>query len=197
MSAGRWRRALAAAGRPALGSKGAGGARCKLSPAQLEELQALLDAGPAGWGWAGPCWTLPRIAEVAHQRFGVDNTLPGLDLRQHRRGCSVQVPARQAAERDEEQIIAWRKETWPVIRTAADLGAWLVFEDEPGQRLRPPKGTHLGPPRSHPGGWGDRGQQPTAARGRAGGHQAGPPARLMYHTHSSRRRRIGRRKGFT
>src|SRR5512146_578137 len=45
MSAGRWRRALAAGGRPALGSKGAGGARCKLSPAQLEELQALLDAG--------------------------------------------------------------------------------------------------------------------------------------------------------
>src|SRR4051794_25729173 len=51
MSANRWRRALAAAGRPALASKGPGGARCKLSAAQLEELQALLDAGPAAWGW--------------------------------------------------------------------------------------------------------------------------------------------------
>src|SRR3954462_5458033 len=80
MSANRWRRALAAGGRPALASKGPGGARCKLSPAQLDELQALLDAGPAGWGWVEQCWTLPRIAEVVRERFGVDYTLPGLDL---------------------------------------------------------------------------------------------------------------------
>jgi transposase len=32
MSANRWRRALAAGGRPALAFKGAGGARCRLSP---------------------------------------------------------------------------------------------------------------------------------------------------------------------
>src|SRR3954462_3776514 len=45
MSANRWRRALATGGRPALASKGPGGARCRLSPAQLDELQVLLDAG--------------------------------------------------------------------------------------------------------------------------------------------------------
>jgi len=50
MSANRWHRALTAGGRPALASKGAGGARCRLTPAQLEELQALLEAGPAVWG---------------------------------------------------------------------------------------------------------------------------------------------------
>ena len=58
MSANRWRRALAAGGRPALASKGPGGARCKLSPAQIAELETLLDAGPAAWGWADQCWTL-------------------------------------------------------------------------------------------------------------------------------------------
>jgi putative transposase len=116
MSANRWRRALAAGGRPALASKGAGGARCRLSRAQLEELQVLLDAGPAAWGWDDQCWTLPRIAEVVRERFGVDYTLPGLDLLLHRLGWSVQVPARQAAERDEEQISAWREETWPEIK---------------------------------------------------------------------------------
>jgi transposase len=77
MSANRWRRALGAGGRPALASKGAGGARCRLSPAQLAELQLLLDAGPAVWGWADQCWTLPRIAEVVRTRFGVAYTLPG------------------------------------------------------------------------------------------------------------------------
>jgi hypothetical protein len=35
-------------------------------------------------------------------------------------------------------------------RTAADLGAWLVFEDESGQGLKPPKGRT----------WGRRGQTP-------------------------------------
>ena len=47
MSANRWRRALAVGGKQALASKGAGGARCKLTPVQLRELEAVMDAGPA------------------------------------------------------------------------------------------------------------------------------------------------------
>src|SRR3954454_5978540 len=116
MSANRWRRALVAGGRPAPASKGPGGARCRLSPAQLHELTDLLDAGPAAWGWADQCWTLPRIAAVVRERFGVDYTLPGLDLLLHRLGWSVQVPARRATERNDGQIAAWREETWPQIK---------------------------------------------------------------------------------
>ena len=55
--------------------------------------KTLLDAGPAAEGWADQCWTLPRIAAVARQRFGVDYPLAGLDLLLHRLGWSVQVPA--------------------------------------------------------------------------------------------------------
>src|SRR3954453_12610364 len=80
MSANRWRRALADGGRPALASKGAGGAPCRLTPAQLDELQVLLDAGPAAWGWIDQCWTLARIALVADGGFGGDYTRPRLDL---------------------------------------------------------------------------------------------------------------------
>src|SRR5260221_1101597 len=109
MSANRWRRALAAGGRPALGSKGAGGARCKLTPAQLRELETVLDAGPAAWGWdEDQCWTLARIAEVVHRRFGVDYTLAGLDLLLHRIGWSVQGPARPAAQRNQAPHARWR-----------------------------------------------------------------------------------------
>jgi transposase len=116
MSANRWHRALTAGGRPALASKGPGGAPCRLTLAQLDELAALLDAGPATWGWVDQCWTLARIAEVVHARFGVDYTLAGLDLLLHRMGWSVQVPARRAVERDEERIAGWREETWPQIK---------------------------------------------------------------------------------
>jgi len=72
MSANRWRRALAAGGRAALVSRGPGGARCRLRPVQLDELAALLEAGPAARGWQDQCWTLARIAEVVHDGFGVD-----------------------------------------------------------------------------------------------------------------------------
>src|SRR5437764_10241031 len=117
MSANRWRRALAAGGREALASKGAGGAQCKLSAAQVAELEAVLDAGPGACGYADQCWTLARVAEQVWRRFGVEYTLAGMDVLLHRIGWSVQVPARRAAEREEEKIARRREDTWPA-RTA-------------------------------------------------------------------------------
>ena len=116
MSANRWRRALAAGGRAALASKGPAGGPCKLSEVRVRELEAALEAGPAAWGWEDQCWTLARIAEVVRRRFKVEYTLAGLDLLLHRIGWSVQVPARQATERDEARVTAWKQETWPVIK---------------------------------------------------------------------------------
>ena len=79
--------------------------------------------------------------------------------------------------------------------TAADLGAWLCFEDESGQGLRPPKGRT----------WGRRGQTPVVTV--TGGHDTrvslaaliairpGHQARLIFRTH--RARRGDKRKGCT
>jgi len=84
-------------------------------------------------------------------------------------------------------------------RTAADLGAWLIFEDESGQGLRPPKGRT----------WGRRGCTPvvrvTAANSPRLSLAAlvavkpGHRPRLIYRTHRGRRGsgQSGRRKGFT
>ena len=199
MSANRWRRALAAGGKQALASKDAGGARCKLTPAQLRELEAVLDAGPAAWGWQDQCWTLARIGALVRERFAVDYTLAGMDVLLHRIGWSVQVPARRAAERDEDAIAAWREETWPVIRTAADLGAWLCFEDESGQGLRPPKGRT----------WGRRGRTPVVKVTAQGSKRVSIAAliatrpgtagraQLIYRTHLDRGSGKHCRKGFT
>ena len=116
MSVNRWRRALAAGGREALASKGAGGAKCKLSGAQVAGLEEVLDAGPAAAGYPDQCWTLARVADQAWRRFGVEYTLAGTAVLLHRLGWSVQVPARRAAERDEDKIARWREDTWPVIK---------------------------------------------------------------------------------
>jgi transposase len=102
-------------GRAALASKGAGGAKCRLTLAQLRELETVLEAGPAASGWdEDQCCTLARIAEVIGSRYKAEYTLAGVDLVLHRIGWSVQVPARRAAERDEARVTAWREETWPV-----------------------------------------------------------------------------------
>src|SRR3954451_7795800 len=176
MSANRGRRALVAGGRPAVASKGPGGARCRLSPAQLEELQALLDAGPTAWGWTDQCWTLPRIAAVVRERFGVDYTLAGLDLLLHRLGWSVQVPARRAAERNEEQIAAWREETWPQIKDRGGPGCLGSLRGRVRSGAQAAQGPYLGSPRSDPGGARDRPERLTAVGGGTGCYQTRAPA---------------------
>jgi hypothetical protein len=82
-------------------------------------------------------------------------------------------------------------------RTAADLGAWLIFEDESGQGLRPPKGRT----------WGRRGVTPVVKV--TGGHNSrvslaalicmkpGHRPRLIYRVHRRRPRGKDPRKGFT
>jgi hypothetical protein len=82
-------------------------------------------------------------------------------------------------------------------RTAADLGAWLVFQDESGQGLRPPKGRT----------WGRHGHTPvvkvTGSANRRVSLAAliavrpGSRARLIYRVHQHRGSRTGRPKGFT
>src|ERR1700685_3312204 len=132
MSVNRWRRALAAGGRQALASRGAGGAKCKLTAAQVAGLEAVLDAGPAGAGYLDQCWNLARAADQVWRRFGVEYTLAGMDVLLHRIGWSVQVPARRAAERDEEKIARWREETWPVIK-----GRWRTWAPGSASKTSP------------------------------------------------------------
>lgn len=81
-------------------------------------------------------------------------------------------------------------------RQAADLGAWLVFEDETGQTLRPPKGRT----------WARRGRTPIARVTARGTHKVsiagllclkpGQRPRLLYRTLVFRGRKH-ERKGFT
>jgi DDE superfamily endonuclease len=82
-------------------------------------------------------------------------------------------------------------------KRAADLGAWLIFEDESGQGLRPPKGRTRG----------RRGATPVVTV--TGGHSSrvslaaliavrpGCRPRLIYRVHRARGRGRDKRKGFT
>ncbi|MEV7443246.1 winged helix-turn-helix domain-containing protein [Streptomyces sp. NPDC091204] len=56
-----------------------------------------------------------------------------------RHGSSWQQPARRAIERDDEAVEPWKKEVGRSKGAAVARGACIVFEDEAGQSLRPPR----------------------------------------------------------
>ena len=112
----QWRRAWQAGGEAALASKGPGGNACKLDEAQLTQLRAALDAGPAVYGWKDQRWTLARVAALVLRLFGVSYSLRGISFLLRRLGFTPQVPAHRAAERDEAKITEWRTQTWAKVR---------------------------------------------------------------------------------
>jgi transposase len=71
------------------------------------------DGCPAASGWdEDECWMRARIAEVIRARFRVNYySLVEVDLLLHRFVLSVQVHARQAADREEARLTAWREGT--------------------------------------------------------------------------------------
>lgn len=115
-SAYLWRRRWRAGGATALASKGAGGARCRLNPAQLDRLLAELRRGPAAHGWVDQRWTLARVATLIGRLFHLRYTLRGVSYLLHRIGWSVQVPKHRAVQRDEAAITSWRTATWARVR---------------------------------------------------------------------------------
>ena len=81
--------------------------------------------------------------------FGVSYTLRGVSFLLHRLGFSPQVPAHRAFERDEDAVAGLAVgDLGEGTRLAALTGAWICFEDEAGQALRPHK-ARTWAPRGH------------------------------------------------
>lgn len=87
-----------------------------LNPAQLSELDGLLDSGPLAYGFSSGVWTSPMIRRVIEEEFAV-RYHPG-----HVRkvlaalGFSVQRPRRQLAQADPAAQDRWRRYTYPRLK---------------------------------------------------------------------------------
>ena len=106
----QWRRAAGG-----LGLQGPGGCACKLDE--------------TSWRGCAPRWTDPALrlghrpavdAGPGHRLIarlsGVSYTLRGCRTCCTGLGFTPQVPARRAAERDEDAIAGWRSQTWAKVR---------------------------------------------------------------------------------
>ena len=112
----RWWQAYTRGGVRGLRPKPIPGRPSRLSAVQKQRLVTLLGRGPLRAGYRTDLWTLPRVAGVIRQHFGVRyhpahvwKLLTGL-------GWSCQKPERRAVERDEPAIARWKRTAWPRIK---------------------------------------------------------------------------------
>ena len=92
------------------------GAKPRLSPEQLAQLETALLAGPRQGGYQTELWTLERIAALIQKLLAVRYHPSHVFKILGRLGWSCQRPARQAKERQEAAIEQWLREDWPRIK---------------------------------------------------------------------------------
>ncbi|WP_446750553.1 IS630 family transposase [Streptomyces sp. WZ-12] len=145
-SAYQWQQLWRQGGADALGSRGPGGGRCRLSPRCLAKLAVYLDQGPAAHGWVeDQVWTAARVVTLIGRKFHVSYSVSGATRLMHRLGFSPQVPARRVAERDEQAVKVWKEATWAEVKEPGRPGGgYLCFEDEAGFTRKPPRGRTWG-----------------------------------------------------
>ncbi|MET8630184.1 winged helix-turn-helix domain-containing protein, partial [Kitasatospora sp. NPDC004669] len=116
-SAYQWHQAWREDGIGALASRGPGGQRCKLSARCREKLAEYLEQGPAAHGWnEDQVWTGARVATLIGRTFHVSYSVSGATRLMRRLGFTPQIPARRAAERDEQAVAAWKEATWAEVK---------------------------------------------------------------------------------
>ena len=115
-SVARWVHEYRAQGKSALRKAGRAGRKPRLSEKQRQQLEKLLVAGPEQLGYETPLWTCPRVAHLIEQEFDVHyhqghvwKILVGL-------GWSPQRPEGRARERNQEQVLNWKKKVWPALK---------------------------------------------------------------------------------
>lgn len=92
------------------------GASPRLSKEQRAKLPELLARGAPAHGFRGEVWTCARVAEVIRKEFGVGYHPAHVSRLVRASGLSLQKPARQATQRDEEAIERWKEERWPELK---------------------------------------------------------------------------------
>lgn len=113
----RWQRALASKGFAQVAQIGPRGRPRRLSEEQLKELARSLKQGALAAGYATEIWTVPRIAGLIAERFGVQLARSSVwHVLREQMGWSVQRPARQARQRDERAIASWKNKRWPELK---------------------------------------------------------------------------------
>ena len=117
-----WEQRLFEGGQRSL-KRGTLGRPRQLGTEQERELAKLLMAGALAAGYPTELWTLPRIGKLITERFGVQYSTGHLWHLLRRLGFSCQKPEKRATQRNEEQIVRWKRHTWPALKKKPSASA--------------------------------------------------------------------------
>jgi transposase len=115
----QWKKVYQRGGREAVLAKPHPGPTPKLTARQRQQLVKILLKGARAAGYRTELWTLPRIAEVIRQRFGVKYEQSAVWRVLHKMDWSCQKPERRAREANEEVVVRWRAQDWRRIKKRA------------------------------------------------------------------------------
>ena len=143
-SVSRWYAEWRRGGAAALRGAGRAGRKPKLDRGQLRQVEKVLRQGAQAHGFGTDLWTLPRVAAVIERVTGVRyhsghvwKILGSMDW-------SLQRPAKQARQRDEEKVRLWLNERWPAVKKTLAAAT-------PGSSSKTRAGSRNVPPSAVPG----------------------------------------------
>jgi transposase len=118
----RWRQTYRRKGARGLAARPIPGRPSRLSAAEKRQLVSLLTRGAMRAGYRTDLWTLPRVAELIYQKFGVRYHPAHVWKVLTALGWRCQKPERRALERDEAAIARWTCDDWPRIKKRRATG---------------------------------------------------------------------------
>lgn len=111
-----WMSIFRAQGKEGLLWSGREGRPALMDNEQKEQLKEIMAKGPTPYGYTIGLWTLPRVAQVIHQEFGITYSEAHVWKILQAIGWSCQRPTKRAIERDERKIKEWKRTTWPKLK---------------------------------------------------------------------------------
>ena len=133
-----WHQSWKKEGREGLLAKKKPGPDPKFNPYHKERLQVYLVQGAMAHGYESDLWTLPRIARLVEEKFGLKASRSEVWRLLRSMGWSSQKPLKRARERKEDKITEWKNVKWPqILQRAQKEKRTIVFVDESGLSLRP------------------------------------------------------------
>lgn len=134
----RWLKTCGTKGRAGLRSRPHTGRPPELVGEEKQLLPDLLSYGAETYGFRGDLWTCPRVGKVIETEFGVSYHRSHIARLLKEINWTPQQPIERASQRDEKEIVRWRKDVWLELKKKAHLERRiLVFVDESGFYLLP------------------------------------------------------------
>jgi transposase len=88
----------------------------ELKPAQLAQLDDIIDSGPVAYGFPSGVWTSPMIVRVIEDEFRVRYHPGHVRKLLKVMGFSVQRPRRKLAKADPDEQDRWQRYTYPRLK---------------------------------------------------------------------------------